>query len=131
MYFVSSIWFWIGQYDQFHTIIDKFYLVFKEFCCLWVLSPRIWNVLWMHLWEMNLLQQLKKWRDDPEIPKELFFCFIFGMKIHMWLSFKSHFKHVVLKDEVSRRFRCNILWEDVMVRIRSNYLFFFFFDFSM
>ena len=76
-----KIWFWIGQYDSFHTIINKFYFVFKEFCCLWVLSPRIWNVLWMRFSKMNLLHQLKKWRDDPEIPKKLFFCFIFGLKI--------------------------------------------------
>ena len=38
---------WIWQYDTFHTIIDKFSFVFKQFRCLWVLSPRIWNVLWM------------------------------------------------------------------------------------
>ena len=38
---------------------------FKEFCCLWVLSPRIWNVLWMHFSKMNLLHQIKKLNDDP------------------------------------------------------------------
>ena len=26
-----KIWFWIGQYDRFHMIIDKIYFVFKEF----------------------------------------------------------------------------------------------------
>ena len=76
-----KIWFRIGQYDPFHTIIDNFYHVFKEFRCLWVLSPRIWNVLWMCFSRRNFLHQLKKWRDDPEIPKKLFFCFIFGLKI--------------------------------------------------
>ena len=29
----------------------------------------------------NKLHKLKKWRDDPEITKKLFFCFIFGLKI--------------------------------------------------
>ena len=48
-----KIWFWTGQYDPFYTIIDKFYLIFKEFCCLWVLSLRIWNVLKMHVSKKN------------------------------------------------------------------------------
>ena len=77
-----KIWFWIGQYDQFHTIIDKFYFVLEEFWCLWVLSPRIWNVIWMHLSKMNLLHQLKNWRDDPwprDTPK-IIFLFYFGVE---------------------------------------------------
>ena len=94
-----KIWFWIGQYDPFHTIIDKFKFVFKEFCCLWVLSPRIWNVLWMRFSKNYLLHQLQRWRNDPEIPKKLFFCFIFGWKYakskHMGLSLKSHLKHLI------------------------------------
>ena len=63
-----KIWFWIGQYDPFHTIIIKFYFVFKETWYIWVFSPRIWNVSWMHFSKMNLLHQLTQWRDDPEIP---------------------------------------------------------------
>ena len=31
--------------------------------------------------QKNILHKLKKWRDDPEITKKLFFCFIFGLKI--------------------------------------------------
>ena len=94
-----KIWYWKSQYDQFHTLIDKFYFVFKEFCSLWVLSPRIWNVLRMHFSKMNLLRQSKKRGDDPEIPKKLFFCFIFlgwkyGKSKHMVLSFNSHCKHL-------------------------------------
>ena len=38
-----KIWFWIVQHDRFDSIIDKFFFVFKEFCCLWVLSPRIFR----------------------------------------------------------------------------------------
>ena len=30
VYCFFKIWFWIIQYDPFHTIINKFYLVFKE-----------------------------------------------------------------------------------------------------
>ena len=74
-------WFWIRQHEPFGTKIDKFQFVFKESCCLWVFSPRIWNVLWMRFWLKNLLHQLKKWRDGPEITKKLLFCFIFGLKI--------------------------------------------------
>ena len=60
MFLFFKIWFWIGQYEPFQTIIDKFYSVFKECCCLWVLSPRIWNMLWMHFSKMNFRHQLKK-----------------------------------------------------------------------
>ena len=101
-----KIWFWMGQYDPFHTIIDKFYFVLKKICCLWVLSPRIWNVLWMRFSKRNLKHQLKRWRDDPEIPKKIFFFsfFFLGWKYakskDMGLSFKSHLKHFILNDAV-------------------------------
>ena len=40
------------------------------------------NVLWMYfIKKKNLLHQLKKWRDDSEIPQTLFLCFIFVLKI--------------------------------------------------
>ena len=74
-------WFWIKQHDPFGTKIDKFNFLKKESCCIWVFSPRIWNVLWKRLWLTNLQHQLKKWRDDPEITKKLLFCFISGLKI--------------------------------------------------
>ena len=52
----------------FHTIIDKFYLIFKEFCCLWVLSC-------LHEFEMrfskkNLLHQLKQQAHGPHCSPE-------------------------------------------------------------
>ena len=71
----------IGQYDPFHTTIDKFYFVFNEFWCIWVLYPRIWNVLWMRFSKKNLLHQLNRWKDHSEIPKKLLFSFILGLKI--------------------------------------------------
>ena len=43
----NFIAFLFGQHYPFHTKIDKFNLVIKESCCLWVFSPRIWNVSWM------------------------------------------------------------------------------------
>ena len=67
------IWFWKGQHDLFHTKIDKFSFDFKESCCLWVFSPRIWNVLWMSFSLKNLLHHLKIWKDDPDITIKLFF----------------------------------------------------------
>ena len=86
-----KLWFRIGQYDPFHTIIDNFNHVFKEFCFLWVLSPRIWNALWMCFSKMIFFHQIEKWRDDPEIPKKLFSVLFFGWKYakskHMGLSF--------------------------------------------
>ena len=85
-----KIWFWIGQYDPFHTKIDKFYFVFKEFCYFWVLSLRN-GCIFQH--------QLKKLRHDPEIPKKLFFWKYVKSK-HMGLSFKSHLKHLILKVAV-------------------------------
>ena len=76
------IWFWTWQHDPFHTKIDKLAsFVFSKSCCLWVFSPRIWNVFWMCFSLKNLLHHLKKWRDDPEITKKLFFCLILGLKI--------------------------------------------------
>ena len=43
---------------------------------------------------------IEKWRDDPEIPKSYFSVLFFGLKKHMGLSFKSHFKHLILKVPV-------------------------------
>ena len=60
------IWFWKRQHDQFHTKIDKFSFF----------SPRIWSVLWMRF----SLHRFKKWGDDPEITKKLYFSFIFGVE---------------------------------------------------
>ena len=104
------IWFWTWQHDLFHMKIDKYRFVFKESYFLWVFSPQIWNVLWMGFSLKNLLYHLKKWRDDPEINKKLFFCFIFGLNMskHMGLSFKSLLKGLMFKmpygSVVSRRF---------------------------
>ena len=71
-----SLWFWIGQHDQYHTKTDKFSFVFKESCCFWVFSPLIWNVLWMHFSEKNLMHHLKKrGRDDPDISNKVIFLF--------------------------------------------------------
>ena len=53
-----ELWFRIRLYDPFHTIIDNFYFVLKEFCCLRDLCPRIWNVLWMRFLKMN--QQMER-----------------------------------------------------------------------
>ena len=96
-----KIWFWIGQYDPFHMIIDKFYFVFKQFCSLWVLSPWIWNVVRMRFSKKNFMHQLKEWRMIQRYPKYYFFLFFFGLKDpisrHMGLSFKSHVKHLILK----------------------------------
>ena len=76
-----KIWFWIGQYHSFHTIFDKFYFLFKDFCFLWPLCLHEFE-MWYGcvLKKKNLLHQLKKLRDDPEIPKKLFFWFIWGWK---------------------------------------------------
>ena len=122
-------WFWIGQYDLFHTIFDKFYFVFKEFCRLWVLSPRIWNVLLVRFSKMNLLHQLKRKERWPRNTQKVFFgwkllnpntcdCPLNSTLNAWYLRFPSG-------SEVSRRF-CNILRENVLVRIRSNYFCHFF-----
>ena len=92
-----KIWFWTWQHDPFHTKIEKFSFVFKESCCLWVFSPHIWNVLWMHFSLKNSLHHLKNWRDDPDMTKKLFFCFI---SKHTGLSFKSIFKCSMFKNAV-------------------------------
>ena len=67
-----KIWFWIGQYDPFYTIIDKFYFVFKECCCLWVLSPRIWNMLWMRFSKMIFGINKKNGEVNHRYPKSYF-----------------------------------------------------------
>ena len=78
----------------------------KEFCCLWVLSPRIWNVLRMRFSKKYLMHQLKKWRDDQEISWKLSYLSVLflGWKYpkskHMGLSFKSHLKHLIFKVAV-------------------------------
>ena len=101
--------------------IDTFYLVLKEFCCLWVLSPWIWNVLWVRFSKINLLHQLKKmerWpRDTPKV--FLFYFWVENMpspNIWDW----------PLNPTLNNRFRRNIL-RDVLVRIRSIIFFFFLF----
>ena len=85
------IWFWKGQHNPFHTKIDKSF-VFKESCCFWVFSPRIWSVLWMRFSLKNLLHQFKKWRNGPEITKKLFSVLFLGWKYakskHTGLSLK-------------------------------------------
>ena len=118
-----KLWFWIGQYHPFHI-----YFVFKEFCYLWVLSPRFWNVLWimwMRFSKKNLLHRFKKWRDDSEIPKKLFLCFIFGWKICKVQTYSLDCPlRLPFGSVVSLRFR-NSLWEGPLVRIRLNYFFFY------
>ena len=62
--------------------------------------------------KMNLLHQFKKWKDDPETPNKLFFCFIFGLKIwqskHMGRSFNSYFKHLMKKVAVWLRYNASV-----------------------
>ena len=108
-YFFS---FWIGQYDPFHTIIvsinhtiiDKFYFVLKKICCLLVLPPRIWNVLWMRFSIKNLLHQLKNGEMTQRYQKSYFSVLFWGWNNakskHMGMSFKSHFKHLIFKVAV-------------------------------
>ena len=101
-------WFWIGQYDPFHTKSDKFYFVFKEFCCLWVLSPLSTNLkCFMDAFIKNeFTASIKKMERWPRNTQNVIFLFYFWvenmLKVskHMGLSFKSHFKHFILKVAV-------------------------------
>ena len=113
------VWFWTWQHDPFHTKIDKFWFVFKKSYWLWVFSRRIWNVLWMRFSLKNFLHHLKKWRDDPEITKKLFFCFIFGLKISS--NVLSRCLRMLYGTVVSRRFYKD-QWKNILVRIRSNHV---------
>ena len=92
VYFVSSE----NNFEEDNKKIDKVNFVFKESCCLWVSSPRIWNVFWMRIGLKNLLHQLKTRRDDPEITKKLLFCFIFGLKI-CWVQTYGSVRWITLK----------------------------------
>ena len=95
------IWFWTWQHDPFHTKIDKFSFVFKESCCLWVFSPRIWNAQWMHFSQKNLLHQLKNEEMTQKQLKSIFSVLIFGGRYaeskHTGLSFKLHFNRSIFK----------------------------------
>ena len=119
-----KIWFWKGQYDPFHTIIDKFYFVFKNFCCLWVLSPRIWNMLWMHFSKMNFRYQLKKMERWPRDTKRFWGFFLVENMLspNIWdcplnPTLNTWYKRLPSCSEVLHRFRS----EDVLVPIRSNF----------
>ena len=121
------IWFWTWQHDPFHTKIGKCSFVFKETHCLWVFSPRIWNVLWMRFLLKNLLHHWKIWRDDPKITKKLFFYFIFVLKICcpnirdycLNHSLNARSLRMPCGSVVSRRFYKD-QWMNILVRIRSN-----------
>ena len=114
-----KIWFRKGQYDPFHTIIDNFYHVFNEFCCLWVLSPRIWNVLWMRFFQKWIFASIKK------MERFLFYFWVEDMlSPNIWYChLNPTLNRLPFGSEVSRRFRRNILLENVLVRLRSNHLF--------
>ena len=101
-------------------------LYFKESCCFWVFSPRIWNVLWMRFSSKNLLRQIEKWRDNPEITKTFLFYFwdenmpspnIRYCPLNNTLN--ERYLSLSYGSVVSRRFNN----EDFLVRIRSNYFF--------
>ena len=68
------------SYDSRQILLFKFS---KNLLSLGILSTNVKCVLDAYFSKKNLLLQLKKWRDDPEIPKKLFFCFILGLKISM------------------------------------------------
>ena len=70
-----SIWYWIGQHDPFLLKIDKFKLFFKEYCCIWVFYPRIWNILWMRFSANNLLHHFKKMERWPRDIQKVIFLF--------------------------------------------------------
>ena len=55
---------------------------------------------------------------------DLFLGWKYAKSDNMVLFYESYFKRLPSGSEVSRSFR-NILWKDVLVRIRSNYYFFF------
>ena len=131
-------WIWIGQYDPFHTINDKFYFVFKELCCLWVLSPRIWNVLWMCFSKMNLLHQLKKMERWPRDTQKVIFLFYFWVENMLSPNIldcplNPTLNYWYLRLPFTQRFRVGSVVipkkKDVLVRIRSNYLFYYYYYF--
>ena len=103
-----NIWFWLGQYVPFHTIMDKFYFVLKVFCCLWVLSPRIWNVFFEKDFNASI-KKMEKWHRDTQKVIFLFYFWVEKSK-HMGLSFKTHLKHLMLKVAV---------WLDQWCRVGS------------
>ena len=112
--------------------IRQFYFVFKEFCCLWVLSPRIWNVLWMRFSKINLLRRSKKWSDNPDTKKVIFLIYFWvenmlSPNIWDWNPIlNTWYLRMPLVSVVSRRFSKN-LWEELLVRMRLNYLFLWYF----
>ena len=122
--------FWKGQHDPFLTKIDKISFVFKESCCLWVFSPRIWNVLSMCFSLKNLLRHFKKKMEkDPEITKKLFFLFYFWVEnmrspnirdCPLNNSLNPRCLSMPYGSMVSRLFYKDHR-RDVLVRIQSNY----------
>ena len=59
-------------YDNWQNL-----LCFKEYWCLLVLYPRIWNLLWIRF--TASIEKMERWSRDTL--KVLYFCFIFGLKI--------------------------------------------------
>ena len=77
-----------SEYDSEHGNINHFKR--KSSVKNLILKPLIGSGSSLHEFEMfsgfffslkNFLHYLKEWRDDLEITKKLFFCFIFGLKI--------------------------------------------------
>ena len=106
-----QIWFWKGQmlteYDPFHTIIDKFYLVFEG------------NLLSLGLVSTNLkcvtdafskfkftasIKKIERWSRDTQKAIFLFYFWVENI-----LS-PNHFKHLTLKVAVWLRGIASIPW---------------------
>ena len=98
VFFFFKIWFWIRQYDPFHSIIDKSYFCFLRIFCLWILSQRIW----MRFPKKEFTASITKTGEMTQrYPNSYFSVLFWGWKyansIYMGLFFKSHFEHLILK----------------------------------
>ena len=78
VYCFFKIWFWIVQYDPFHTIINKFYLVFKE------LSPGLVSSNFemcygciFQKWITASIEKMERWPRDTQKVIFLFMCATF------------------------------------------------------
>ena len=134
-----KIWLWIGQYNPFPTIIDKFYFVFKEFCCpLGLVSTKLKCVM-DAFFKNEYTASIKKMEGWPrDTQKVIFLLYSWVENIlspNIWdCPLNPTLNYCCLRwpcgSKVSRRLRRHIHKEDVLVRIRSNYLsFFIFYDF--
>ena len=90
-------------------------LCFLKNCCLWAFSPRIQK--------LNLPHQLKQWieRWPRYTPKVMFYVGVENIQTYRTVLYIP-LKTLPFGSVVSRQLR-NDLWEELLVRIPSNYLF--------